>query len=99
MQLEEDEILYLSTNLRISAIEKMLRRLLTETQYSAPLHDNIIVQFVMLNLFLSLEKEKATVSNNVSTGASIDKEQELQVIYFNWETRSNHHKSYPLYAI
>jgi hypothetical protein len=53
----------------------------------------------MLNLFLSLGKEKAVMSSNVSTGTSIDEEQELQVSYFSREARSNHQKCYPLYAI
>jgi hypothetical protein len=64
-----------------------------------PSHGNIIVQFVMLNLFLSLGNERAAVYNNASTGTSIDAEQELQVSYFNWEAGNNHHECYPLYEI
>jgi hypothetical protein len=96
---EKDEILDLSTNLRISAIEKMLHRLLAETKYSVASHDNINVQFVMLNLFLSSGKEKAAMSNNVFTSTSIDEEQEFQVSYLSRTIRNNHHKSCALYTI
>jgi hypothetical protein len=77
----------------------MLHQLLAETRYSVPPHGNIIVQFVMLNLFLSLGKEKAAMSNNVFTSTSIDEEQEFQVSCFSRTIRNNLHKSYALYAI
>jgi hypothetical protein len=77
----------------------MLHRLLAGTKYSVASHDNIIVQFVMLNLFLFVGKEKAAMSNNVFTGTSIDEEKELQVSYLSRTIRNNHHKSYPPYAI
>jgi hypothetical protein len=77
----------------------MLHRLLAGTKYSVASHDNIIVQFVMLNLFLFAGKEKAAMSNNVFSDTSIDEEQELQVSYLGRTIRNNHHKSYPLYAI
>jgi hypothetical protein len=41
---EADEILILPINLRITAFEKMLRRLLAGTKYSVPQHGNRIVQ-------------------------------------------------------
>jgi hypothetical protein len=96
---EENEILDLPTNLHISAFEKMLHRLLAGIKYSVASHDNIIVQSVMLNLFLSLGKEKAAMSNNVFTSTSIDEEQEFQVSYLSRTIKNNHHKYYALYTI
>ncbi len=78
---EADEISALPVSLRIDALEKTLRRLLTGSKCKLPQQGNNIIRFVMLKTEMKNSLGQIKISDNVSNNTSINEEQQSQVNY------------------